>query len=876
MQMLNLRKWGLAAVCAIGSLSLQAQTPQEDEDIFILDAFIVDGSAQRGYVATTAMSGTRLAQLVRDIPIQINIITEDFMRDTGALTIADALRFQAGIQVQQEDEVVVQQAGEPAASNRGTRYRLRGFVSNTVMRHGFRREGTSDTINVSQVDVVRGPNALLYGIGNFGGVINYVTRVPRDELQTDLRFSVGSWGFYRMVADVTGPITENIAVRVPVMYQDRENFFDHFRETRRGLAPVLTYQMGKNTRLTVEFDYYEVSRTAPENPLGMPFLASADLPFTDPTNYPQEVQQQGFLIRPHPGFRYAGLDTYQDQTDIGILALVNHAFTDNLAINFGAYWTETKNESQSVNLALRDLQPFGSGRESALVRAQHGWAFNPLHERYDDWRAEGGYGLRYTWGKSRETRERRQARAELLFQPDWFDLDHSIMAGTTYENFIWTTAAFGLKDTDPQNPDFPLGLSPSDNTGFPDALPRFRSIFNLDPIRFEPSPTEAFFQRADAVRPFDSEAIGAYLIHQTSFFENRLRTIAGLRYDRFQISSQNQRFSTNDFSADGTPLPLDQLTPEQRALIGRLKPDVVRTPAKNEINYSLGLSWSPTQNVSLFALTASALDPEAVGRLRTPDGFIADPVSGQSYEIGGKVDLFDDRISGSFSVYSVRREGVPVSGGLLDPFGLLAGFREDPRWENEGREGGDRKLRNDRSEGLDLEMFIINIIPNLETVLSFSYNNYSIQDEIYVIPVGRGDDGSFQFRNITTQEAIDEGILPSIGWDDSRLNNDTARYTFRIWNKYTFREGFLENFDIGLGVRWTDRREVQFSFDDNPSFKIIPDRLAVDLAFGYLIPIGSNELNVRVNISNLLNDDKVYGYQQTVPRNWRVSLSYRF
>lgn len=901
MQMLNLRKWGLAAVCAIGSLSLQAQTPQEDEDIFILDAFIVDGSAQRGYVATTAMSGTRLAQLVRDIPIQINIITEDFMRDTGALTIADALRFQAGIQVQQEDEVVQQQAGEGAPSARGTRYRLRGFVSNSVMRHGFRREGTSDTINVSQVDVVRGPNALLYGIGNFGGVINYVTRPPRDELQADLRFSVGSWGFYRMVADVTGPVTENIAIRVPVMYQDRENFFDHFRETRRGFAPVLVYNLGSNTRITMEFDYYTVSRTSPENPFAEDLLAPSDLNFTDPTHFPQSFRafipdladfdnvenRRGFLVRPFEGFRYAGIDTYRDQTDVGLLALVNHAFTDSLAINFGAYWTETKNESRTVELNLQRLQPFASGRGNDLIRAEHGWTFNPLHERYDEWRAEEGFGLKYEWVKRKETRERRQARAEVLYQPEWFNRDHSIMVGLTYENLIFTTTPYGrLKDTDPTNPDFnPFNLLPGDNTGFPDALPRFRSIFNLDPIRFEPSPTEAFFQRADATRPFDSEAIGTYLIHQTSFFDNRLRTIAGLRFDSFQISQRQQRYSTRDFG-DVEP---EFLSPEERDLIGRLKPDVQTFPATRDVNYSFGVSWSATDSVSLFALTASALDPEGIGTQQTPDGFIPPPTSGQSFELGGKIDLFNDRLSGSFSVYSVEREGVFISQqgiptAVDDTQGeeimrILQIWRGTARWEELGRGTGSGALRKDRSEGLDLELFMQNFVPNLETVFSFSYNRYAILDQVYILPDldrERTEEDPFPFRRYTTPEAERIGLIGEPQWDPSLLNNDTARYSFRIWNKYSFREGFLENFDIGLGVRWTDRREIKFGFDNDPSFKIIPDRLSVDLAFGYLVPIGENDLNIRVNISNLLNDGKIYGYQPTVPRNWRVSLSYRF
>jgi hypothetical protein len=236
----------------------------------------------------------------------------------------------------------------------------------------------------------------------------------------------------------------------------------------------------------------------------------------------------------------------------------------------------------------------------------------------------------------------------------------------------------------------------------------------------------------------------------------------------------------------------------------------------------------------------------------------------------------EGKISGSFSLYTVTRENVVVDASILNrpPDSVV----DSPRWEEEGRTNpGNKALREDRSSGFDAQFFFINFIPNFETIVTFSYNKYEILDAVYQVFQGVADDGSFIFENINARENV--GVFPGLEqlpWDDSRLNNDTPEYSFRIWNKYTFRDSFLEGLDIGLGVRWTDRREASFGFTDAPSYKITPDRLSVDLALGYKLMLGEQELNLRVNVNNLLDDDKVYGYSYTTPRSWRLTASMRF
>jgi outer membrane receptor protein involved in Fe transport len=822
--------------------------------VFILDSFIVDGSEQQGYVATTSMSGTRLNQMVKDIPIPIDIITEDFIRDTGALTLSEALQYTAGL----ETDITSQQVGENP-SRTGTSFRLRGFVSQAALRNGFRREGTSDTINVSQVDVVRGPNALLYGIGNFGGVVNYVTKVPLDDFATNLRFIVGSDDFYRGEIDVTGPVTDKLSYRIPLMYQTNKGWVDHFDQEKRGIAPVLLYKFTDKTRLQLEFDYYSTESTQTDSPLSSNFRALDNLPFIDPTYHPGN---QGFLARPSPAFRYAGPDTFRKQEDFGFLAQLTHVFSDKLVMNLGVYLTETELTSRTASVALSPIQSILSPDPlGALNRERYPWAWNPLHAMYPEWSAEQFYALEYGWNRSESVRERDQARIEFAYKPDWFDLKHTIMFGVTLDRIAELGTPWSLKDRDRD----PIGVTSGDFTGLAPARDRYQSIYNRNPIPFELSPSEEFMITADSIRPFVGDAIGSYLIHQTSLFDDKLRTIAGLRFDRYQVSRESRYTLEESLEEAG-----------DSSLVARKKPGKTWQRPTEEFNYSLGVSYSFTPDIAAFILTASALDPETTGGQVTPDGLVPAPQSGQSFEVGLKTDFMEGKISGSFSLYTVTRENVVVDASILNraPDSVV----DSPRWEEEGRTNpGNKALREDRSSGFDAQFFFINFIPNFETIVTFSYNKYEILDAVYQVFQGVADDGSFIFENINARENV--GVFPGLEqlpWDDSRLNNDTPEYSFRIWNKYTFRDSFLEGLDIGLGVRWTDRREASFGFTDAPSYKITPDRLSVDLALGYKLMLGEQELNLRVNVNNLLDDDKVYGYSYTTPRSWRLTASMRF
>lgn len=861
----------------------QAQT--SDDDVITIADFIVVGATQ-GYLASVSNTGTRLNQNIKELPIPVEIVTRDFIEDTGALTVAEALQFTAGL----ETNITTTGQGENFDRRGSTAFRLRGFVSQTALRNGFRREGTADTINIAQVDVVRGPNALLYGIGNFGGVVNYVTAEPVfDDFRHSVGLTVGSWGLLRTTYDVTGPLIRGsepntgVAFRLPILYQEREDWFDHFSERKRGIAPILSWRPTANTRISFEFERYETTDTAPENPLSNVMTAPLVRSFITDTPAFGIDQELGFLRYPSDSFRYSGPGTNRKQTDTGYLLNLTHSFTDRLVVNAGYYYSTRERNDDTIAVTLAGSGIPGLGQATDLGRDNsrlYPWAFNEMHPMYSEWFAEGGAALGYIPTFSNQKRTREQARLEFAWRPTAFGLDHTFIGGATYDKMTQGSAGFRLIDRNETAAKGPLAIQSATTARFSDlrsAPVRYHSIFNYDPIVRELLPGQEFVNTSDFRDAFIHWARGYYLIHQTSFWDNRIRSILGLRYDTYQIG------------ADGTPFSVQESIAAvgDTSLVGTLKDNIRRQNKVTDVNYSIGISYTPHERVSMFALTASALDPEITGGQTILTGFVPDPQKGQSFEFGLKTDMMDGRISGSVSVYRINRENVVVQPGgarSTPPQGIhdettigQAGSNYDPDWaERDGRGNwGDRALRKDSSQGLDAQFFFVNFIPGFETIVSFSYNKYSIRDHIIFEFLGKQPDGQFAFEEVSLmQRAEAEGTLPP--WPQNRLNNDTPQYTFRLWNKYTFRDGPLDGFDIGLGISWSDRREADFGWDQQPSFKLVPDRTTVNVAAGYSRSIAGIDWTLRLNVNNLLNDDKLYGYSFTTPRSYRLSVSARF
>ena len=154
---------------------------EDDDDVVILDPFEISADEVSGYAATTTMAGTRINTQLWDIGSAISVITEEFMRDTGATNSESLLQYTTNTEVGGVAGNFTNIAGGATADEAGNflrphqSTRVRGLAAADNTRNFFITEVPWDGYNVERVDMQRGPNAILFGLGSPAGVINTST-----------------------------------------------------------------------------------------------------------------------------------------------------------------------------------------------------------------------------------------------------------------------------------------------------------------------------------------------------------------------------------------------------------------------------------------------------------------------------------------------------------------------------------------------------------------------------------------------------------------------------------------------------------------------------------------------------------------------------
>jgi outer membrane receptor for ferric coprogen and ferric-rhodotorulic acid len=177
------------------------------------------------------------------------------LQDAGANSLNDALRLATGINVEEWE------------TNRSN-YMARGFdILNTqVDGIGMPNDwgivtGAMDAFGFEKLEVIRGANGLLTGVGNSSGTINYVRKRPTNEPQALLNASVGSWNSRRIEADYSTPFTQSgsWAGRVVAAYDDSDSYLRLLQNDRMYVYGVVDGQIGERTVLTLGYSFQDTN-----------------------------------------------------------------------------------------------------------------------------------------------------------------------------------------------------------------------------------------------------------------------------------------------------------------------------------------------------------------------------------------------------------------------------------------------------------------------------------------------------------------------------------------------------------------------------------------------------------------------------------------
>jgi catecholate siderophore receptor len=205
-----------------------------------------------GYDALAISSATKTLTALRDIPQSITVVSREVIKDQGMQSIADVVRYVPGITAIQgennRDQVVIR--GNSSSAD----FFLDG-VRDDVQYY-------RDLYNLDRVEALKGPNAMIFGRGGGGGVINRVTKQAGFASLGELTFQGGSYRNKRILGDFNRAFNNRVAFRLNGMFENSGSFRDQVDLNRFGLNPTFTIVTGKQTQIRVAYEHFHDKRVA--------------------------------------------------------------------------------------------------------------------------------------------------------------------------------------------------------------------------------------------------------------------------------------------------------------------------------------------------------------------------------------------------------------------------------------------------------------------------------------------------------------------------------------------------------------------------------------------------------------------------------------
>lgn len=179
-----------AAVLLPGLAFAQAQTAKSDEALQ-LSPFTVTAEQKDGYIASESVTGTRMRTPIKDLTFGVNVITSDFLEDFAFYEIGENFAYTSSLS---------------SLDNGGGNVNMRGYGATSFLRNGFLRLGLVDRVNVERIEVIKGPAANIYGMTTPAGMINIITKRPKENPEQSIAVAMGDYSTRRVDLNVAGPL----------------------------------------------------------------------------------------------------------------------------------------------------------------------------------------------------------------------------------------------------------------------------------------------------------------------------------------------------------------------------------------------------------------------------------------------------------------------------------------------------------------------------------------------------------------------------------------------------------------------------------------------------------------------------------------------
>ncbi len=286
-----------SALIASPALADEAPEQQRDADGNI----IVTGQV----LFSNEVNSVKTPTPIIDVPQSLSITTQEEILDRGWDSIAQIVEYTPGVNTSQGE------GHRDAVVFRGVRSTADFFIDGVRDDVQYYRS----LYNLEQVEILRGPNALLFGRGGTGGVLNRVTKkgVIGANFAGGL-VSVDTFGAYTIQGDINVDAGENVALRLNAAYEDLNNHRDFFDGERIGVNPTARFLIGEDTLIDLAYEYIDherfLDRGIVSTDAGLPATQFVDITFGDPED--NFTQLEAHVVR----------------------ASVQHRFSENVKGNF--------------------------------------------------------------------------------------------------------------------------------------------------------------------------------------------------------------------------------------------------------------------------------------------------------------------------------------------------------------------------------------------------------------------------------------------------------------------------------------------------------------------------------------------------------------
>lgn len=553
---------------------------------------------------TNSRTATKTDVALMDTPVTMQVVPQQVLKDQQAVMLEDAAKNVSGVQ------------RVWTSGGMGQDFVIRGFGSNyTRFRNGQRISYfNTDMANVEQVEILKGPAAMLYGRVEPGGLVNVVTKKPQEEAHYSLQQQFGSYDFFRTVAEATGPLTDDksLTYRMDFGYTDRNSFRDFVSQEQIFVAPALHWQATEQTEFNLNIEYAD--RKLPYD-TGLPAVGNrvANVPIN--TNYGQP-----------------GREFNQNPSD-SVLVDFNwsHAFNDNWKFSngFTGNWVNT----QTNDILVAVAQPLLNNGNNSQVR-RGSWFYNNTDDTYSTFLNING---KFKTG----------------------DLSHNVLIGGDYfRNEYNGSGFFGYNAVNaPANSPYYM---PSDFAGGNIAFTRV-NLYN--PIY--PSLNHSAYDNLRNNQPNDffmrnTSWYGIYFQDQIGLFDDKLQILGGGRYDWVNNSTGNSN-STREFAKDASGNYNGYVPGFDKINL-----------AKQNIGYfspRVGLLYRPWSWLSVYGNRIEGL---GANNGRSATGQPLRPETSEQYEAGVKGEWFDGDLTANMAYFHIDKKNVRTlvrEGGIYDTIG---------------------------------------------------------------------------------------------------------------------------------------------------------------------------------------------------------------